>query len=91
MTAMSSTVSATTPRSWVISRRAGPGPLLEVPDQLQDLGLDRDVEGGRRLVGDEQLRVAGQGHRDHDPLAHAARQLVGVLLDAALGVGCRRP
>jgi hypothetical protein len=27
-------------------------------DQLEDLRLDRDVERGRRLVGDEQVRAA---------------------------------
>ena len=59
-------------------RRAGL--LLELPDELEDLRLDRHVEGGRRLVGDEQLRLAGERHRDHDALAHAARQLVRVLL-----------
>jgi hypothetical protein len=32
-------------------------------------------------------RVAGQRHRDHDALAHAARELVRVLVDALLGRG----
>ena len=31
--------------------------LLQVADQVEDLRLDGDVEGGRRLVGDEQLGV----------------------------------
>src|SRR3546814_4618680 len=31
-----------------------------VGDQLQHLGLDGDVERGGRLVGDQQLRPAGQ-------------------------------
>ena len=47
-------------------------------DELQDLRLDGDVERGGGLVGDEQLGVARQRHRDHHPLAHAARQLVRV-------------
>ena len=54
-------------------------PLAQLVEELEDLGLDRHVEGGRRLVGDEQLGLAGERHGDHDPLAHAARELVGVL------------
>ena len=68
----------------MISSSAESGPLLDRLQELQDLGLDRDVERGRRLVGDQQLRLAGEGHRDHHALAHAARHLVRVLLDPAL-------
>ena len=52
--------------------------VAQLLEQLEDLRLDHDVEGGRRLVADDDRRVAGQGHRDHRPLAHAARQLVRV-------------
>ena len=45
-------------------------------------GLDRDVEGGGRFVGDDQLRLGGQRERDHDALAHPARELVRELVDA---------
>ena len=31
---------------------------LQVLDQLENLSLDRHVERGRRLVGDQQVRVA---------------------------------
>ena len=34
-----------------------------------------DVERRRRLVGDEQLRIAREGGGDGDPLAHASREL----------------
>ena len=34
------------------------------------------VERRRRLVGDQQARVAGDGHRDHHALVHAAGELV---------------
>jgi hypothetical protein len=61
--------------------------VLELVQELEDLGLDRDVERRRGLVGDEELRVARQRHGDHDALAHAARELVRVLLHAAVGVG----
>ena len=53
-------------------------------EQLEDLGLDRHVERGRRLVGDEQARLAAQRHRDHRALAHAAAELVRVVVDPAL-------
>ena len=51
--------------------------------EVEDLGLDRHVERGRRLVGDEQLRVAGEGHGDHHALAHPAAELVRVVVEAA--------
>ena len=51
---------------------------LQALDQLEDLRLDGHVERGRRLVGDQQLRVVGQRHRDHRALAHAAGELVRV-------------
>jgi hypothetical protein len=54
---------------------------LQVADQVEDLGLHGDVERGGRLVGDQQLGVAGQGHRDHGPLPHAAGELVRVVVD----------
>ena len=54
---------------------------LQVADQVEDLRLDRHVERRRRLVRDQQLRVAGQRHRDHRPLPHAAGELVRVVVD----------
>ena len=49
---------------------------------LEDLGLHGDVERRRRLVGDQHLGVVGDRHRDHHALAHAAGELVRVLLGA---------
>ena len=90
MTAISSAISATTPRSCVIRITAELNSSLEPVDQLDDLGLDRDVERGRRLVGDQHVRVARERHRDHRALAHPARELVRVVVDAlAAGSGCR--
>ena len=51
----------------------------ELAQEIEDLRLNRHVECGRRLVGDEELGLAGKGHRDHDPLAHAAGELVRVV------------
>jgi hypothetical protein len=50
--------------------------LLQLADELKDLRLDRHVERGGGLVGDQELRLAGERHRDHHALAHAARELV---------------
>ncbi len=51
---------------------------LQVPDQVQDLRLHGHVEGGGRLVRDQQVGVAGQRHRDHRALPHTAGELVRV-------------
>ena len=61
-------------------------------EQVEDLRLHRDVECGGRLVGEQQRRAARHGDGDHDALAHAARQLVRVLLEpSARPRGCARP
>ena len=60
--------------------------LLEVLHELEDLGLNGDIQSGGGLIGDEELRVAGQGNGDHHPLAHTAGELVGILLHALLRV-----
>src|SRR5262245_50364748 len=51
---------------------------LEILEQVHDLGLDRDVERGHRLVGDDELRIHREGPRDADALALAAGELVGI-------------
>ena len=51
------------------------------------MSLDGDVKSGGRFVGDEDLRVAGESHGDHDALTHAARELMGVIVEAGRGVG----
>ncbi len=56
-------------------------------EQLDDLRLDRHVERGGRLVGHDQLGLGRQRQRDHHALAHAARELVRVVVDALLGGG----
>jgi hypothetical protein len=58
--------------------------LREALEQRDDLGLDRHVERGGGLIGDDQLRLGGDGERDHDALAHAARELVRVVREARL-------
>ena len=56
MTDDPSAMSATTPRSWVIRITAESNSSLQPLDQLEDLRLDRHVERGRRLVGDQDAR-----------------------------------
>ena len=71
-------MSATTPRSWVMSSTAVPVARGQVADEVHHLCLDGHVERGRGLVRDEQPRLERERHRDHHPLAHAAAHLVGV-------------
>ena len=59
----------------------------EVFHQLENLGLDGDVQSCRRFIGNDELGLAAKRHRDHHPLAHPAAQVVGVLPDAALRLG----
>ena len=46
---------------------------------VEDLGLHGDIERRGRLVGDDELGLAGERHRDHDPLALPAAQPVRVV------------
>ncbi|MGX1154842.1 hypothetical protein RKD39_002420 [Streptomyces albogriseolus] len=76
----------------------GPELLLEVLEQVEDLRLDRHVQGRGRLVGDQQVGVADQRHGDHGALAHTAGELVRVVVhtgpglrDADLGQHLDRP
>ena len=87
MTATVSHISATTPRSCVIRMMAMPSCSCSCAQQVQDLRLGGDVQRRGRLVGDQDARAAGQGHGDHGPLAQAAGELEGVLVDAPLRLG----
>ena len=60
---------------------------LRLAHEVEDLRLDGDVERGGRLVGDQHLRVAGERHGDHHPLAHAARKLMRIFVRPALRLG----
>ncbi len=53
--------------------------VLQPVHQAQNLGLDGYIQGGGRLVGNDQLGAACQGHGDHRPLALATAQLVRVV------------
>ena len=50
-------------------------PLGQVDEQVEDLRLDRDVEGADGLVCDQKLGLRGEAACDRDPLSLAAAQL----------------
>ena len=68
-------------------QHAGVVARLKLLDQLQDLRLCRDIERRGRLVGDQNLRIERQRHRDHCPLTLTAGEFMGVAVDDLLGVG----
>jgi hypothetical protein len=53
--------------------------VLELPEKPQDLRLHDRVECGRRLVGHEQPRPAGDRRGDERPLPQSPGQLVRIL------------
>src|SRR5688500_8827263 len=66
--------------------------LLQIDEQLEYLGLDRDVERCRRLVSDDERGLHHESHRDQHSLPHATWELMRVLL-RAVGSGrnsCQR-
>ena len=68
-----------------------PKPRLELPQELQDLRLDGDVERRRRLVRDQEVGLVGERHRDHHPLALAARELVRIRVEPRARPRAGRP
>ena len=54
---------------------------------VEDAPLDGDVQGAGGLIGDEQVGAGGQANGDEGALAHAAGELVGVLLGPPGGLG----
>jgi hypothetical protein len=60
--------------------------LLQLEQQLEDLRLDRDVERGGGLVGDQHLGVHRERPGDHHALLQAARELERILAEAPLRV-----
>src|SRR5262245_54202569 len=52
--------------------------LLQIEQHVQDLGLDRYVERGNRLVGDYELRIHRERSSNADALALPAREFMRV-------------
>ena len=86
MTVMWCATSATSARSVGHEDHGEAELLAQLVEQCDDLLLDGDVQGGGRLVRDDELRVAGQGHGDENALTLATRELVRVGLESALGI-----
>ena len=61
--------------------------IAQIAQQFQDLGLHGDIERGGRLVGDDHLRLARDGDRDHHALLLPAGELMRVVVDPMLGIG----
>ena len=55
--------------------------LLQGVQQMEDLGLDRDVEGRDGLVADQELRLRGQRAGDAHALALPSGELAGIAKD----------
>jgi len=55
-----------------------PEGLLQVPHQVRHLGGDGDVEGGKRLVGHDELGLESEHPGDRDPPLLAAREIGGI-------------
>ena len=60
-------------------------PVAQSHQLLEDLALGHHVESRRGLVEDHDLGIQGERHRDHRPLTHAARHLVGVAAQSIRG------
>ena len=58
----------------------------QVSQELEDPGLDRDVEGGGGFVGKEKVGVGHEGHGNHGPLAHATGKFMREGTGPLLGV-----
>ena len=58
---------------------------LALGQQVQHLGLDRDIQGRGGLIGHHQGRVQGDGRGDQRTLAQSAGELVRTLTGAQLG------
>lgn len=46
---------------------------LKFEQEFDDLRADRDIERGRRFVGEQKARTARERHRDHHALPLSAR------------------
>ena len=83
-------ISATTPRSCVISTIAAPVSLLELAHQVEDLRLDGDVERGGRLVGDQEPAGRRRAPSRSSPAGACRRRAgAGTARRGARAPGCR--
>jgi hypothetical protein len=57
-----------------------PTVTLEVLHEIQNLGLNGDIEGRRRLIADKKLRLCGKRPCNRDSLPLPTGELMRVLL-----------
>lgn len=62
-------------------------PIAELAQEPENSNLYGDIQRSGRFVGDQHLWPAGQRNRDHDPLALASGQLMGIRGQLHFGVG----
>ena len=60
---------------------------FQIVHEIQDLSLNRDIQRGCGFIGDDQVRIAGQGHCYHHPLPHAATHLIGIFSNPLAWIG----
>ena len=58
-------------------QHGGVGDVARGLENVEDLRLHGDIERGRRLVADDQVRIVRDRHGDHHALAFAAGEFVG--------------
>ena len=55
-----------------------PKPVLQIAQQIEDLGADRDVERGDRFVANDEFRLDRQCPGNGNPLALAAGEFMRI-------------
>ena len=58
-----------------------PARRLQIRQQIDDRRLHRDIERRHRLIGNHQIRIAGNGTRQRDPLFLSAGKLLRLAID----------
>ena len=64
---------------------------MQIREQVEDLRLDRHVEGGDRLIGDDEPGGGSQRGGDADALALSSRELVRVAVEEPAREGRVQP
>ena len=52
----------------------------------KDLGFYQGIEAGGRLIGNDQIRVAGKSDCDHDAFPHTPGELVRIFFHILFGM-----
>ena len=60
---------------------------VQVPDQIQNLRLNRHIQCRRGFIGDQDLRLTGQRHGNHHTLTHTSGHLMRILMSSHFRIG----